>query len=618
MSMLRRCCTACCDCLVLQSDSPIDANIKRGMAPVIYVVAPLVSFLVFPLVPAVSTACIGILVAFFIFCVAGRIGVGMLPVLQANILMISVSIALFDIFDAGQLVPRTWNCIVMVLDACLVFDCHKLAPFVMAFIIVYIAVERAESVSRIGLYEWASSSSAIPKVCDCSDPPCGNELVSAGTQWLTMSLVILVDFHFTRNFATDLRHQLLRVNASVDVAARVTSALARYDVEGAEGVIIDGENLPDQLAESFLKLVSNLRSYKAYLPHSCLVPPEAEGNASADEPAGIVVEAPEGGAWSASPVGPALELPPPSHRHAAHLAPKDELLLGHRLSHHRLSHRSSAASKCTEATDVSGSSRGSRHSEFLMHLEPLDLKARVRRARVSLAASNMLQYLSSAGDLGGASNTEWISNDVEGWCRAVSHGKGVVDLIGGDRRYASFNARSACSDHASVAIGALHSRGQGSWSGSVVTGLAVCGDFGSASAMRFMVQGGVSSSLHTFERLAAHWNIEALADENAYSASCYTWEGELLAAVFMDKRGVKPMRTYNMITRREGGRASEAEWMYQLNAIGESQYAEANKAKEVIIKEKLDSLSVPRVESSVRDDLKEDSVMVWRAKEVGL
>eukprot|EP00756_Hemistasia_phaeocysticola_P029735 Hpha_TRINITY_DN16249_c0_g5::TRINITY_DN16249_c0_g5_i1::g.12646::m.12646 len=66
-----------------------------------------------------------------------------------------------------------------------------------------------------------------------------------------------------------------------------------------------------------------------------------------------------------------------------------------------------------------------------------------KRSRVSLAVANMIGYLSS-GDLAGEANSKWLCSDVERWCTAVASAKGVVDLIGGDRRYASFNARQVC------------------------------------------------------------------------------------------------------------------------------------------------------------------------------
>eukprot|EP00756_Hemistasia_phaeocysticola_P020367 Hpha_TRINITY_DN15716_c1_g1::TRINITY_DN15716_c1_g1_i1::g.37684::m.37684 len=126
-------------------------------------------------------------------------------------------------------------------------------------------------------------------------------------------------------------------------------------------------------------------------------------------------------------------------------------------------------------------------------------------------------------------------------------------------------------------------------------GQAICGDFGSASVLRFMVLGAVSSSLHPLERIAAQWRTQVLADDEAYSSSCYNWAGQLLGAVFMPKRrSGAPLRLYSMTSRREAARADvPAEWMYQLADMGEDEHAEANRQKECEIKVILDTNPFP-------------------------
>eukprot|EP00756_Hemistasia_phaeocysticola_P011672 Hpha_TRINITY_DN15136_c3_g2::TRINITY_DN15136_c3_g2_i1::g.129002::m.129002 len=132
----------------------------------------------------------------------------------------------------------------------------------------------------------------------------------------------------------------------------------------------------------------------------------------------------------------------------------------------------------------------------------------------------------------GQGHRKWMETDIEQWCTAVADTRGVVDMVGGDRRYASFNARRQCVGHASAAVEALSSRGKfglaKGWTGCVVSGPAVCGSFGCASTMRFMVLGGVAASLHPFERLASRWGTKMLADVDAYSSASRQWGGLLL------------------------------------------------------------------------------------------
>eukprot|EP00756_Hemistasia_phaeocysticola_P033652 Hpha_TRINITY_DN16476_c2_g1::TRINITY_DN16476_c2_g1_i2::g.160528::m.160528 len=245
------------------------------------------------------------------------------------------------------------------------------------------------------------------------------------------------------------------------------------------------------------------------------------------------------------------------------------------------------------------------------------MKTVPRHARVSLVAANMLGYLTrSAGahELDGETNEDWIAADVEQWCASVLGVKGIVDLMSGDRRYASFNARQHCSDHASAAVEVLSLREDRVWSGCVVTGQVVCGDFGSFSVLRFMVLGGVASSLHPFERIAARWCIKGLADVAAYSSSCYQWQGTLLAALFVPKRGSAPLRVFSMTTRRPQGQ--EEEWMYALQRMEASPCEGPNAQREAQIKECLRE-GVPEGDVAAEESAREDTV-VWRVTEVGL
>jgi len=196
----------------------------------------------------------------------------------------------------------------------------------------------------------------------------------------------------------------------------------------------------------------------------------------------------------------------------------------------------------------------------------------------------------------------------------VHDAKGLVDLCSGDRRCASFNARQPCDGHSRAAVGVL-AEGEGDVSGCVVCGQAVCGDFGSSSVLRFMVLGGVASSLYPFERIAAEWHIKALADGEAYSSAFYSWEGELLGAAIMTKpkRGSAPLYLYNMASARptaERGRSQE--WMYELENIRESRYSDANAAKMTLIAKKLQNVGEGPKET------RGDDVLVWRVAEVGL
>eukprot|EP00756_Hemistasia_phaeocysticola_P021631 Hpha_TRINITY_DN15786_c0_g1::TRINITY_DN15786_c0_g1_i3::g.37386::m.37386 len=317
--------------------------------------------------------------------------------------------------------------------------------------------------------------------------------------------------------------QLKRETSSIDVAADIAGALAVYDVDAAEEALLKGmPDLPVEMAESYLQLLGNLRSYKPYLPQSCFVlediltPEEEEEMGVVVTEDGMILRTPTVDIESpitspqiiSPPQGPASPPQGPARtpgerlrsihglEHGERLRSIHGLEHGERLRSMRLRSMFGGPPLDTQLSAVisghhsSETSRSSINAASMFFERPAALKPIARRARVSLAGSNMIGYITSTGDLAASANVAWITGDVEQWCTVVSQAKGLVDQIGGDRRYASFNAKQACGGHSASAVEVLSSsRGEGQWTGCVVSGQAVCGDFGSSSMMRFMVLG---------------------------------------------------------------------------------------------------------------------------------
>eukprot|EP00756_Hemistasia_phaeocysticola_P011412 Hpha_TRINITY_DN15119_c3_g1::TRINITY_DN15119_c3_g1_i2::g.126766::m.126766 len=432
--------------------------------------------------------------------------------------------------------------VVLLLDAILVFKRDHMSYLVIGFVLLYMTVMEAESFHKFGMYEvgyWGSPGIEI-SYCNCASPPCSSTAGVAFINLFSMFLVCLGDFYFTRGFATGMRLQLRRVEALVVVAGDVAAALARYDVDEAEEAIAKGEHLPEELRESYIRLVSNLHRYRAYLPHSCLVDdaPEVDNTPEADtqESDKSSMDVEDLHTDSQSSLESRENIPPgvqPEQWKAVKRSTRD---------------RTSYEGRGRRA-DSLGSTPFKRK---VKNNRSKALAVKPRRARVSLAAGNMLGYLNQERSLMGAHNTKWIESDVECWCAAVISSRGVVDLIGGDRRYASFNARKQCVGHASAAIGVLISRGAVECTGCVVSGQVVCGTYGCSTAMRFMVLGGVASSLHPFERIAARWKLRVLTDQVAYNLARFQWRGKLLAALFLTKRTECAINVYTITDRKDG------------------------------------------------------------------
>eukprot|EP00756_Hemistasia_phaeocysticola_P038502 Hpha_TRINITY_DN16763_c4_g1::TRINITY_DN16763_c4_g1_i5::g.79590::m.79590 len=605
---MKRCCGFA---LVRKGDSKEESSIKEVLFPVALVQLSIAIFTSFSFLrDSQLTGALGvgfILFGQLVFLVGVLLDLAPARYLVDALLIISgVGVVFVDLYNAslsGRF--RAWGFIVLILDASLTFDRNHIPLFIIPCTLIYLAFESVESVHRFGLYDFGAwGTSEGDSQCMCATPPCEDAPMSAALTLLCVCLVFLVDYYLTSRFAAGMRFQLRCVESSVAVAEEVASALAEYDVDAADLAIAEGKDLPPRLKASYKQLLANLRSYRAYLPHSCLVQRGSDAGSSSDGSEGkpTAVEKGNRGVSIASPTtttGFSLD------SQSVYESPRGEIMES---PVHRRTQFSFSSARSRRKTSAASSAA----SEVAERVQ--NLKMGKKRRKVSLAAGNMIGYLTFSGDLLGAAHDMWISADVERWCSTVESLRGVVDVMAGDRRYASFNARQRCGGHASAAVGVLSSRGEGEWSGCVVTGQAVCGDFGSASVLRFMVLGGLSSSLHPLERTAAQWRTKVLVDDEAYLSACFNWNGVLLGAVFMAKRGDKPLRVYSMTSARKRAKdQGHEEWMYELANMGTGEYEEVNNAKEVLIKTKLETIHPELVVEEAQGE-----AVMWTLRDVGL
>eukprot|EP00756_Hemistasia_phaeocysticola_P001934 Hpha_TRINITY_DN11336_c0_g1::TRINITY_DN11336_c0_g1_i1::g.62977::m.62977 len=600
------------ECTVRESDSEEDALVKRVAFPLSVVMT--VSGTLWALLYAAQT-----LWLYAITSAIGAVGcagfvmgakwhfVQPAKLADVTIIILTVVVCGLDAAAASLSRPREWMYVVLLLDLLLVCHRYHVTVIVVCTVLVYLAVERLEAMSRFGLYDlgyWGASTE--DSACNCPSPPCSIDFVEAGAGYAPPAIVFVADFVLTRGFATGLRDQLRAVQSSVDVAANIAAALANYDVEGAASAIQSEEALPKEMAEPFRMLVANLRSYKAYLPHSCLVR-EAEASLSPSSHSSSVGR--EGTSSSKDPVSvisPQGSNPKSNPRWSTGPKSNPRWSTGSLISdtwaqHNRSKSRNASIMDRRESVVQRGMAR-----------------AKTRRVRGSLAAGNMTQYLSSHDDLAGAEHREWMSEDVEAWCKATLLNKGVVDLVSGDRRCSSFNARVTCAEHANAAIHLLFSRPEGS-TGAVVTGQAVCGDFGSHDMIRFMVLGAVSKSFYTVERVAAAWKTAVLIDNEAHGTASFHWEALLIGAVRVTKRdtSTKMSRLFNVTARKEELEHVEEEWMYRVGNMQPGKHAEENEAVEKRIKDIVAKFqSAPQAPCQSGPDSPKD--VLWNLEDVGL
>eukprot|EP00756_Hemistasia_phaeocysticola_P058479 Hpha_TRINITY_DN35113_c0_g1::TRINITY_DN35113_c0_g1_i1::g.168460::m.168460 len=483
-----------------------------------------------------------------------------------------------DAAVAALLRPRFWSLSVCLLDLGLTFRLGSVTRFTLILTVVWLVVERVEAGFRFGLYDivqWGDGFE-IDRY-NCPEPPCaigGSETFSSLVGFL---LVFLFDFYFTRGFAHEMHEQVRRVESAIQVAETVAAALARYDINEAEGAFSTSD-LPPELRSSFRTLLLNLRSYRAYLPQSCLV----------------------------------------SHEDSLHDGSVSVRSGTHRFAERPLQDRQ----ECEASNQDSSSSFGGSMSESVRSDPAVQgrERARVVFKRASLVALNHTGYIKLAGMQKSADHKDWMEEGIELWCTSVSQARGVVDVVSGDKRFASFNAAQHCPEHSSAAVRVcfnqgLHPTGRGVFedlrtTGCIVTGQAVCGDFGCEALVRFMVLGPVAGSLFTLERVAALWKVRALADGEARERSQFKWESRLLGGVLLPKRpGL--IRLWDMAEERSRGDNHPKEWMYEMEEM-EDKFVEHNTDTERLMREqKPNEALAPDVNGGERH-------VLWFVNDVGM
>eukprot|EP00756_Hemistasia_phaeocysticola_P004434 Hpha_TRINITY_DN12804_c0_g1::TRINITY_DN12804_c0_g1_i1::g.24148::m.24148 len=689
--MLRKIFTRMSECSIHPSDTENDANIKRTATPVACLFLFVFPWLVvqwvaesekslFPLVAALiyNAAVLWYLGGAFSRCLPFGL------VLDVGIPLFTVGILANDFGAVSAGNSRMVSMVVVALDFALLYERDHIPPYLICMTIAYLILERIEAVTTMGLYE--ASDIEVVDLCNCANPPCGVSPAEGLKGLFIFMMVFMVDFFLTRMFASGLRTQLKRMNASVGIAAIIAGKLAQYDVEGAEAALSETTHaedldLPKEMAESFRQLLYNLKSYRPYLPQSCLLPMESSSEESPPlensgreplaMPPRVILRSfsqiggipapgsaqsfqsfgsPRLGAHPSSP-GPSRADSGPSPRSFASPPQLFTVLAVSSDPDTPLSTPPRSLPKQRSGSDgdpelgglgvVGSLSTAPQTQELHSHWghqslsRSRSLKFKPKKSRVSLACANRIGYLVASGGFESPAHQDWMANDVEQWCHVVLPAKGVVDLISGDKRYASFNARHTCSGHSRAAISVLWGRGDSGddwgergartrWTGAVVTGSAVGGDFGSSTMLRFMVLGPVASSLHPLERLAAKWRIHVLIDEEAQGSAFDTWEGLLLGAVMYEKRTPKAIYIYTVTAPRRPMGAIDAEeggyheWMYSLAEIPDGANTQRNDDTAARIKAEMEAAYRHPLQTPMSAELASPPGVVWDLADVGI
>ena len=181
-----------------------------------------------------------------------------------------------DLHARTKLLTPIWPYFVILVDILLVLEVPHRSSFILVCIcVVWLSIAASESAFRFGLFDMAfleNSQEVRRDICSCEIAPCEQGFATSFSSFLSQAGVFILDFLATRGFAVSVLLERNRIIASVDAANLIATSLSRFDLDGAER-LLDDNNIPVGLRIAFNEILRNLRSYKPYLPHSCL-PPE--------------------------------------------------------------------------------------------------------------------------------------------------------------------------------------------------------------------------------------------------------------------------------------------------------------------------------------------------------
>ena len=478
--------------------------------------------------------------------------------LEVSSVIMLIGISLQDI-EAGMLQNNpSWPLFVIIVDVLLVCEAPMRATVGVVcwccLLLLVISIESSYSFGLFDLEYQQYSQEHRREKFDCEKLPCNSSIDISLLNLLTQFIVFLMDFFCTRGFAAAVLEEKNNILASVDAANAIATSLSRFDLEQATSLLEDAD-IPGGLRDALEQILCNLRSYRPYLPQSCI-----PVSYSSDE---------------------------------------------------------STATEETPRTSQSGSG-ASTTIESLLQQQPA-ASYRVRRKFECLSASLLVANIRNSFAVLQYSQDSFnglISDMISATSDVIVKHRGTLDLFLGDRVFANFGATrshvnhpTSCTD-AAMAITSLADRVLGpyqkfasnnlSMNIGMASGKLVCGDLGSENVMRFSVIGKLSLLVGVVERVASIKGVPMLTEGGLYRAVMHTAEIRVhLQTVFYDDT---EHVLYELIPKKDVG---PAEWMYQLEEVGAGKWDNFNKVAATLLTSKSNvAISKPEEHSPEYDELR--------------
>ena len=441
-------------------------------------------------------------------------------VVVGTLYMMTCALLMWDLSGRTIFIEQ-WPMLVLVIDMLLVMQVPtRYSQGLVCFIVLWLLLLGVEESFRFGLFDIPGLAEQegdfgrlyyLKEKFDCETPPCPVKFPSPTL--LTAISVFSIDFIVTRGFARQVLKEQASMERTINRVQEIASLLARYDVEKVAELLEEHEHeLPEGMTVALRALEKNLRSYKAYLPQTCLFVDEDSEVECAED---VSTEG--------------------------------------------------AEQDCAEqtASSESSSTNGTLPAAIARHVA-LGLTS-VKATLLTVNIKDTLRLVEQDS----AHFSSFFTTLLLKTLQATESYRGMVDVFVGDRVHCSFNTSRQCANHATSALHTatmlLRGLKLSQVNIGVATGKVLRGDMGCAVMRRFSMVGTLVRDVHGMERAGRILGCDVLCNRVCFSDAECEHEMRLIPCkVEVSATSDTPEVVAELILNTEEAEEETGEWMYQI------------------------------------------------------
>ena len=424
-----------------------------------------------------------------------------------------------------------WPLLVLIIDMLLVMQVPtRYSLGLVCFIIMWLLLLGVEESFRFGLFELPGLPKQegeygrlyyLKERFDCETLPCPVPFPSPAL--LTAVFVFSIDFIVTRGFAREVLKEQASMERTINAVQEIASLLAGYDVEKVAELLEEHEHeLPEGMTVALRALEKNLRSYKAYLPQTCLLGGEDSEVECAED---VSTEGTEQDCVEQT------------------------------------------ASAESDSTNVSLNAALARHVALVL--------TSVKATLLTVNIKNTLRLVEQDS----AHFSSFFTTLLLKTLKATESYRGMVDVFVGDRVHCSFNTSRQCANHATSALHTatmlLRGLKLSQVNIGVATGKVLRGDMGCEVMRRFSMVGTLVRDVHGMERAGRVLGCDVLCNRLCFSEAECEHEMRLIpckvevSATSDTPEVVAELLPDTLLLDSRRSASPTEEWMYQIGKDSE-------------------------------------------------